>query len=125
MTAILAYFALLIMPWWIPMPIAFLLILWLPMNKWNSFLATAFGGVLCFIFISMVKDFGNNHILSSKIAVIFHLPSSVFLILITGLIGFITTGLGGWTASILVSLIKPSGTLENEESIADDLAASE
>jgi len=105
-TAILSCLALFIMPWWIPMPIAFLLTLGLPMKKGWSFLAPALGCGLCFVIIALLRDLNNHHLLSEKIALVFHLPSFTYLILISGIIGFITAGLGGWTAATLSALFK-------------------
>ena len=110
LTAILSYLAILILPWWIPMPIAFLIILWKPMNKWKSFLAAGLGAAICFILIASVKDFQNQQILSSKIAALFHLPSPMLLILIFGIIGFITAGLGAWTGVILRTVFNKSNS---------------
>ena len=102
LTAIASYFALMIMPWWIPMLIGFLLILALPMRKnWQSFLATGLGAAICYTLATLWADQANDHILSRKMAVLFHLPSYPLMIAVTALIGFITAGLGGWTASAL------------------------
>lgn len=106
LTALLSYFAILIMPWWTPMPIAFLLIIWMPMNKWKSALATGLGAAICFMLTATIKDFNNEQILSTKIANLFHLPSPILLILIFGIIGFITAGLGGWTGASFTRFLK-------------------
>lgn len=102
LTAIASYGSLQFMPWWIPMLIGFCLILVLPMRKnWQSFLATGSGAALCYTWIALFTDQANEHILSRKMAVLFHLPSYVLMIVITVMVGFFTAGLGGWTASAL------------------------
>lgn len=107
LTAIASYFALMIMPWWIPMLIGFCLILALPMRRnWQSFLATGLGAALCYTAISLFTDQANEHILSRKMAVLFHLPSYPLMIAVTALIGFLTAGFGGWTASALRRLFQ-------------------
>lgn len=52
-------------------------------------------GVAAFI------DFGNAHILATKIAMLFHLPNTYLLLLITGLIGGLVGGFSAMTAGFL------------------------
>lgn len=102
LTAVASYFALMIMPWWIPMLIGFCLVLAAPLRKnWQSFLATGSGAALCYLLITITTDQANEHILSRRMATLFHLPSYALLIALTVLIGFLTAGLGGWTAGAL------------------------
>lgn len=107
LTAIASYFALMIMPWWIPMLIAFCIILVLPLKTGLSFLAPATGAALCYLFITLIADQANEHILSGKMAVLFfHTPSYILMIGVTALTGFITAGLGGWIAATLRNLFR-------------------
>jgi CDP-diglyceride synthetase len=107
LTAIASYFALMVMPWWVPMPIACCLILLLPMHRnWQAFLATGLGAALCYTVITLLTDQANEHILSRKMAILFHLPSYPFMIVVTALTGFITAGLGGWAGSALRRLFQ-------------------
>lgn len=102
LTAVASYFALMIMPWWIPMLIGFCLVLAAPLRKnWQSFLATGSGAALCYLLLTITTDQANEHILSRRMATLFHLPSYALLIALTVLIGFLTAGLGGWTAGAL------------------------
>lgn len=115
LTAIASYFALMIMPWWIPMLIGFCITLILPMKrKGQSFLATGLGAALCYILIAIWADQANAHILSRKMAVLFHLPSYLLMIAITALVGFLTAGFGGWTAAALRRLFQQSKIKEAE-----------
>jgi hypothetical protein len=107
LTAIASWFALMVMPWWIPLPIAFFIILICPMRNGRAFLATGTGAVLCYLLYSINADQANEHILSTKMAALFHLPSYAFMIAVTVLIGFITAGLGGWTGAALRNLLRP------------------
>jgi hypothetical protein len=107
LTAIASWFALMVMPWWIPLPIAFFIILICPMKNGRAFLATGTGAALCYLLYSINADQANEHILSTKMATLFHLPSYSFMIVVTALIGFITAGLGGWTGAALRNLLRP------------------
>ncbi len=115
LTAVASYFALMIMPWWIPMLIGFCIILAVPMKRRGySFLATGLGAALCYTFIAVWTDEANAHILSRKMAVLFHLPSYWLMIVITALIGFLTAGFGGWTAAALRRLFQQAKIKEAE-----------
>ena len=117
-TAIASYFALLIMPWWITMLIAFFIVLILPVKKGRAFLATALGVGLCCLIVALVADFRNEHLLSSKMAALFHLPSYILMIVITSLTGFITGGLGGWTAAALRDLFREKQSTAEQAPVA-------
>lgn len=112
-TAVASYFALMIMPWWIPMLISFCTILALPMKKGRAFLATGLGVAVCYSVLGILADQDNEHILSSRMAVLFHLPAYWLMIVITSLVGFITAGLGGWTAAALRGIFRKS-TLQED-----------
>ena len=107
LTAIASWFALMIMPWWAPLPVAFFIILICPMRNGRAFLATGAGAALCYLLYSITADQANDHILSSKMAELFHLPSYILMIVVTALVGFITAGLGGWTGAALRNLFRP------------------
>ena len=105
--AITSYIAIMLMPWWISMFIAFILILLLPMRAMKAFLATALGAVISYTALSLQADIANQHILSTKMAVLFfHTQSFWLMIIFTALIGFITAGLGGWTGAALSQLFR-------------------
>ena len=118
LTAIASYFALLIMPWWVSMLIAFFVVLLLPVRKASAFLATALGVGLCWLAVALVADFKNDHVLSSKMAELFHLPSYALMIALTSLTGFITGGLGGWTAAALRDLFREKQPAVGSGSVA-------
>jgi hypothetical protein len=113
LTAIASGFAVQATPWWVAMPIAFLVVLVLPMRGGRSFLATGLGVALSFFILSFMTDSANEHILSGRMAALFHLPSYVFMLVLTTLVGFVTGGLGGWTAALFRNLFrKPASTEE-------------
>lgn len=99
--ALLSYGVLWFLPWWTCMPVAFLITSLLPARAGRSFLAGAIGVALCWFCIIFVADWGNDHLLSRKMAILFKLPSYALLLGLNTLIGFITGGLGGWAASSL------------------------
>lgn len=102
LAAVTSYFAVMAMPWWICMLLSFIIILLLPMKGGRAFLAAAIGTAIAYTILIIPTDIANEHILSSKMGVLFfHLPSYPLMIAVTALIGGITSGLGAWTASAL------------------------
>lgn len=95
------------MPWWIPALIGGGITLVLPLRRnWQSFLAAGLGAAACYILLCLITDQANEHILSGKMATLFHMPSYLFMIAFTALTGFITAGLGSWTAAALRRLFR-------------------
>jgi len=101
LTAAVSCAALYVFPWWVPMPVAFLLVLLLPLRGGAAFLAAGTGAALTYFIMALLADLANNHILSTKMALLFHVPSFIFMLLLTALSGFITAGLGGWAGALL------------------------
>ncbi|WP_118972707.1 hypothetical protein [Taibaiella koreensis] len=123
LNAAACYFALMIMPWWIPALIGFCITLLLPLRRNGmSFLAAGLGAALCYLLLCIITDQANEHILSRKMAVLFHLPSSWFMTAVTVLLGFITAGLGSWTAAALHRLFRNDKL--KETAFAEDLSSS-
>ncbi|MNL70735.1 hypothetical protein D3C87_1957830 [compost metagenome] len=92
------------------MVIAFLMVLLLPLRMGAAVLSAALGVGLCWLVIALFRDIGNEHILSRQIAVLMGVPSYLFVVCITGLIGFISGALGGFTASALNRILRPGHT---------------
>lgn len=104
--AVASYIAIMLTLWWTPMVIAFILILLLPLKMAKAFLSTALGTAIAYTVLSIRTDIANEHILSTKMTSLFHMPSFAIMIVITVLIGFITAGLGGWTGAALSQLLR-------------------
>ena len=102
--ALSGYIAGLFLPWWSIALVAFLVALFLRPSIKVSFLAGFTGIFLLWTIVALWIDIKNEHILSHKIAQLFPLGgSSVFLILITGLIGALVGGFAAMSgASLLV-----------------------
>ena len=107
LTAIATWLTMMVMPWWVAMPVAFCLVLIFPMKHWQSFLATGLGAAMAFLLLCFMADQANEHILSSRMATLFQLPSYTLMQVLTALVGGITAGLGGWTASALCKMLRP------------------
>lgn len=95
------------LPWWVGMAITFLMVLLLPLRMGAAVLSTGLGVGICWLLIILFRDMNNEHILSRQIAVLMGVPSYSYVVIIGGLIGFITGALGGFSASALLRLFKP------------------
>jgi hypothetical protein len=87
------------LPWWTSAIVGFLAVFIFQKGaSRQSFWIPGIAGALAWVVLTGWQDTLNQQILSKKIAHLFSLPSPYILWLIEGLIGYITTGLGGWLA---------------------------
>ncbi len=102
--ATLSFLAGLFLPWWSIAIIAFLVSLLLPQRTGIAFLGGFLGIFILWTIVAAWIDFGNDHILSQKIAQLFPLGGSSFLlILVTAFVG----GLVGGFAAMAGSSLRP------------------
>ena len=87
----------LFLPWWIIAPVAFGLAFWRSQSARQAFLA-GFGAIfVLWLVAAMIPDFRNDHILSTKVAILFPVRYPVLLMLVTALIGGLVGGLASWS----------------------------
>ncbi len=102
LTALLAFAVGLygILPWWSFVITSFIVSITIHQKAVKAFLAGFLGLFLLWVTIAMMKDIANEHILSSKVAKLLPLGGSfVLLILLTGLLGGLVSGLAALTGS--------------------------
>lgn len=97
-----SWLCLLYLPWWWTMVLSFLAVLLLQ-NKPNAsvFWPCGLAGALAWLGLSTLTDYRNDFLLSAKMAVLFHLPSSKLLWFLEAVLGFVSAGLGGWLAKCI------------------------
>jgi len=102
----LSYFLQPHLPWWIIGVIPFLLSIIIKTNGASSFFSgfLSIGGL--WFYISYNIDLETHSILTEKIASLFTLNNSVYLILITSLIGAVVAGLGGLSGYTFIKLFE-------------------
>ncbi|MCF6351481.1 MAG: hypothetical protein L3J06_00575 [Cyclobacteriaceae bacterium] len=106
LVVILSYLAQFFMPWWGAMVAAALATIIVYGKGFPSFLAGFIGlGGLWFI-LAQRLDSANQSLLSSKVAALLELGSSMQLILVTVLIGALIGGFSSLTGSLFVSMLK-------------------
>ena len=100
--AALSFIAGLYGPWWTIAIVAFLVMLLLPMAAGRSFLAGFLAIFLLWSVIALVIDVKNEGYLAGQVGEMFGLGStSLLMVLVTGIIGGLVSGLGAMTAAFL------------------------
>ncbi|OLY92441.1 hypothetical protein SAMN05444008_116106 [Cnuella takakiae] len=106
LTGLLAYFAGLLLPWWVLAVIAFAVAALLPQRLLPAFLSGFLGVFLMWSFVAAWIDIKNGSLLSHKIAQLLPLGgSSVLLVLVSALVGGLV---GGFAAMSGASLRQPA-----------------
>ncbi len=88
-------------PWWSVAVVAFIVSLFLVQRPGKSFLAGFCGVALCWLSIALFLDVANEHILSSRMAGLFHLPGYGSFMAVTVCLGGLVGGLAAWAAALI------------------------
>lgn len=92
---ILGYFMQLVTPWWSIALAAMIITFAINQNYWKSFLVGFFGAFLLWGGFALIKDMGNNGILSAQIGDLLQGLPPIALVLLSGIIGGLVGGLSG------------------------------
>ena len=95
LSAVAEYF----LPWWSIAIVAFLVSLFMGYKPGRSFMAGFSGVGLMWLVAALWHDGANHHILSTRMAGLFHLPAYGLFIFVTVLIGTLLGGLASLSAS--------------------------
>jgi hypothetical protein len=88
------------LPWWLFAVTSFLVALAIPQKPVKAFLSGFAGLFLLWVILALMKDMENQHLLSVKVAKLLPLGGSyIILILVTGIVGGLVSGLAALTAS--------------------------
>lgn len=102
LTALLSFIGGLYLPWWSIAVAAFITALIIPQFAWKAFISGFLGVFILWTLIAWWIDIKNQGILSSKIAVLFHVGSSgVTMIFISAFIGALIGGFAALSGSYL------------------------
>ena len=92
----LAFLLQLFLPWWIIALVAFGSAAWRGRSSWQAFGAGFAGIAVGWLLLSAFIHVQTAGILTEKVAVLFSLPHSVWLLLITALVGGLVGGVAAW-----------------------------
>ena len=88
-------------PWWSIAIVSFIVCLSIPQSALSAFLAGFFSTGLLWLCICYYISNNNNHLLAGKISLlILHSTNPFMLILVTGLIGGLISGLGALSGNL-------------------------
>jgi hypothetical protein len=103
---VLNYVSGLVFPWWIIALVGLLVGYLINLTPAKTFLA---GFLACFILwagIALYTDIANEHILAGRVGALFTLKQPILMVLITGLIGGLITGMASLTGALLRKSLK-------------------
>ncbi|MEI8280328.1 MAG: hypothetical protein WCG87_11235 [Bacteroidota bacterium] len=89
--------------WWCIAVVAFITTLISGLAPGKGFLAGFCGVLLLWGIWALLLDLLNQHILSQRMAALFHLPNYALFIVVIALIGGLIGGFAGWSGSLLRS----------------------
>lgn len=98
--AVLGYAITLFLPWWSVVIVAFVIGFSFKTKGWIAFLAGFAAMIALWAGYATFMDFQNEAILSEKVANLFTLPNSYYLIYLTGIIGGLLGGMGSLTGRL-------------------------
>ena len=101
LVAIVATVADYFLPWWTTGVVCFLVALTVRQGAGRAFLMGFFGVACAWLVAATLHDLANAHLLSARMAELFHLPGYSWFILVTVLIGALVGGLSSLTGNLL------------------------
>lgn len=94
-------------PWWWPALAAYAAGFLLPRSAWTAFVSAMAGTAGAWTGLAAFMDWRNHHLLSSRIAPIFHLPSGWAVLAVTGVVGGLIGGMCAWAGYALRVYVRP------------------
>ena len=108
LTLVLSYVLGLLFPWWIIALVGLSVGYLINLRPFKSFLS---GFLACFLLwagIACFIDVANEHILATRVGALFTLKQPILMVLITGFIGGLVTGMASLTGALLRKRLKRS-----------------
>ncbi len=92
------------LPWWSVAVVSFLVAVLMGGKGGWAFLMGFLGISLFWLAAVLLQDLPNEHILSNRMAVLFHLPDYKLFIAVTVFVGGLIGGLSAWAGALLRTL---------------------
>jgi hypothetical protein len=100
-TALLCALSAYFLPWWTVAVISFLVAVFTRQPPGRSFLAGFCGVGALWLVVALFRDIRNDHILSTRMAELFHLSGYNMFIVVTVLVGALVGGLAAWAGGLI------------------------
>ncbi len=91
------------LPWWSVAVVSFLVSVLISQKPGRAFLSGFCGIGIFWLITALRHDVANDHILSTRMAALFHLPNYGLFIGVTVLIGGLVGGLSAWAGALMRS----------------------
>ncbi len=108
LTAILAYFLQMVLPWWSVAIAGFAISSIIYTESFTSFLTGFLGIGFLWFTLATIIDTQTGSILTDKVAAIFSLPNSWLLVMVTSTVGGIAGGFGALTGNYFRRWVMPT-----------------
>lgn len=89
------------LPWWIVAIISFLTALIIGTTAKSSFWQAFIAVLIVWIVLALFKSIPNDHIMATRIAHLFHLPSWGYILAVTGILGGLVGGMSALSGLLL------------------------
>ncbi|XZF15824.1 hypothetical protein ACTHGU_06785 [Chitinophagaceae bacterium MMS25-I14] len=89
------------LPWWLIAVVSFAVTLLLRLKPGAGFFAGFLGIAILWAGWALKADAANDHILSRKMGILFHLPNYTLFIIVATFIGALAGGLAGWSGALV------------------------
>jgi len=96
-------------PWWVIGVVSFVVSLLAALRPGKAFLAGFLGVGIFWLIAALMQDVPNEHILSTRMAALFHLPNYGLFIAVTVFIGGLVGGLSAWAEAVIRKPLTPKG----------------
>lgn len=101
--ALLCFAAEWLLPWWSIAVVTFVISHFAGHRPGRSFWSGFSSVGLCWLIAALWRDIPNNHILSTRMAALFHLPDYMLFIVVTVFVGALIGGLSAWAGALLAA----------------------
>jgi len=89
------------LPWWMIAVVSFLVAIFSGLRPGRAFVMGFCGIALFWLVAALLHDIANTHILSTRMAVVFHLPNYAIFLCVTVFVGALVGGLSAWAGALL------------------------
>lgn len=94
------------LPWWSIALVCFFASLMFQLSSGKGFLAGFLSVFLLWLIAALLKDHANNHILSARMAELFHLKNPYVFMTVAAVAGGLVGGFAGWSGALVRSMRK-------------------
>lgn len=107
-TIVFSFLAEQVFAWWSLAVISFLSAALFYLSPARGFLSGFLSGLILWLSVSLYADIANGHILSTRMAALFHLPGATSFLVVAALVGALIGGLAGWSGALVRKYMLPA-----------------